>query len=113
MSAAVWAAFATGSTPRAQHAAIVAHENASLRMAAAHVPDGSAPTDTFFRGTHEIYFNDEPIEIIHVPSATSESRSDVPRSMMACTSARPWSPVATLSTNDLSIFRTSTGKRRR
>jgi glyoxylase-like metal-dependent hydrolase (beta-lactamase superfamily II) len=66
------AAFATGSTPRAQHAAIVAHENASLRMAAAHVPDGSAPTDTFFRGTHEIYFNDEPIEIIHVPSATSD-----------------------------------------
>jgi glyoxylase-like metal-dependent hydrolase (beta-lactamase superfamily II) len=66
------AAFATGAAPRAQRAAIVAHENASLRMAAAHVPDGSAPTDTFFRGTHEIYFNDEPIEIIHVPSATSD-----------------------------------------
>jgi len=66
------AAFATGTTPRAQRAAIVAHENASLRMAAAHTPDGSAPTDTFFRGTHEIYFNDEPIEVIHVPSATSD-----------------------------------------
>jgi cyclase len=66
------AAFATGSTPRAQRASIVAHENTSLRMAAAHVPDGSAPTDTFFRGTRELYFNDEPIEIIHVPSATSD-----------------------------------------
>ncbi|HVJ29445.1 MAG TPA: hypothetical protein VNA66_03980, partial [Gammaproteobacteria bacterium] len=28
--------------------------------------------DTFFRGTHELYFNDEPIEVIHVPSATSD-----------------------------------------
>ena len=33
---------------------------------------GIAPTDTFFRGTRELYFNDEPIEIIHVPAATSD-----------------------------------------
>jgi cyclase len=61
-----------GPTPAAQRAAIIAHENSSLRMAAAGVPDREAPTDTFFRGTRELYFNDEPIEIIHVPAATSD-----------------------------------------
>ncbi|MEO8465723.1 MAG: hypothetical protein ABI640_10315 [Gammaproteobacteria bacterium] len=73
-----------GPTPGAQRAAVIAHENASLRMAGAGVPDRDAPTDTFFRGTRELYFNDEPIEIIHVPSATSDGdvivffrRSDV------------------------------------
>jgi len=61
-----------GPTPVAQRAAIIAHENSSLRMASAGVPDRDAPTDTFFRGTRELYFNDEPIEIIHVPAATSD-----------------------------------------
>jgi cyclase len=36
------------------------------------VADADAPTDTFFRGTRELYFNDEPIEIVHVPAATSD-----------------------------------------
>ncbi|HVY63978.1 MAG TPA: hypothetical protein VHH11_04070 [Gammaproteobacteria bacterium] len=66
------AKLAAGPTPVAQRAAIIAHENSSLRMAAAGVPDREAPTDTFFRGTRELYFNDEPIEIIHVPAATSD-----------------------------------------
>jgi cyclase len=66
------AALAAGPTPRAQRAAIIAHENAALRMASADMPDGAAPTDTFFRGTRELFFNDEPIEVIHVPSATSD-----------------------------------------
>jgi cyclase len=61
-----------GPTTRAQRAAIIAHENASLRMAGAGVADSASPTDTFFRGTRELYFNDEPIEIIHVPAATSD-----------------------------------------
>jgi glyoxylase-like metal-dependent hydrolase (beta-lactamase superfamily II) len=61
-----------GPTPVAQRAAIIAHENSSLRMASAGVPDRDAPTDTFFRGTRELYFNDEPIEIIHVPAAASD-----------------------------------------
>ena len=34
--------------------------------------DRHSPTDTFFRGTRELYFNGEPIEIIHVPTATSD-----------------------------------------
>jgi glyoxylase-like metal-dependent hydrolase (beta-lactamase superfamily II) len=66
------AKLASGSTPTAQRAAVVAHENASLRIATAGLSDRHAPTDTFFRGTHELYFNDEPIEIIHVPAATSD-----------------------------------------
>ena len=66
------ALLAAGPTPTAQRAAIIAHENASLRMASANVPSGGTPTEAFFRGTRELYFNDEPIEIIHVPAATSD-----------------------------------------
>jgi glyoxylase-like metal-dependent hydrolase (beta-lactamase superfamily II) len=66
------AKLATGATPRAQRAAVIAHENTSLRIATAGLSDLHAPTDTFFRGTRELYFNGEPIEIIHVPSATSD-----------------------------------------
>ena len=66
------ATLGAGPAPRAQRAAVIAHENASLRMALADVPEGVAPTDTFFRGTRELYFNAEPIEIIHVPAATSD-----------------------------------------
>jgi glyoxylase-like metal-dependent hydrolase (beta-lactamase superfamily II) len=66
------AKLAVGRTPRAQRAAVIAHENASLRIAAADLSDLHAPTDVFFRGTRELYFNDEPIQIIHVPAATSD-----------------------------------------
>ncbi len=66
------AKFATGPTPTAQRAAIIAHENASLRIATAGLSDRHSPTDAFFRGTRELFFNDEPIEIIHVPAATSD-----------------------------------------
>ncbi|HUQ51745.1 MAG TPA: hypothetical protein VM692_05955 [Gammaproteobacteria bacterium] len=66
------ALLAAGPTPAAQRAAIIAHENASLRLASKDLPSGAAPTDTFFRGTRELYFNDEPIDIVHVPAATSD-----------------------------------------
>jgi glyoxylase-like metal-dependent hydrolase (beta-lactamase superfamily II) len=61
-----------GPTATAQRAAIVAHENSALRMTAAGVAGVALPSDVFYRGTREIYFNDEPIEVIHVPSATSD-----------------------------------------
>ena len=67
------ARFATGPTPMAQRAAVIAHENASLRIATAGLSDRHLPTDVFFRGTRELYFNGEPIEIIHVPNATSDA----------------------------------------
>jgi glyoxylase-like metal-dependent hydrolase (beta-lactamase superfamily II) len=66
------AKLASGPTPRAQRPAVIAHENASLRIASAGLSDRHSPTDTFFRGTRELFFNGEPIEIIHVPSATSD-----------------------------------------
>jgi glyoxylase-like metal-dependent hydrolase (beta-lactamase superfamily II) len=66
------AKLATGPTPRAQRAAVIAHENASLRIATAGLSDMHSPTDTFFRGTRELFFNGEPIEIVHVPNATSD-----------------------------------------
>lgn len=63
---------AAGPTPDAQRAAVFAHENTALRIAAGPSADRHSPTDTFFRGTRELYFNGEPIEIIHAPSATSD-----------------------------------------
>ncbi len=63
---------AAGPTPDAQRAAVFAHENTALRIAAGPLADRHSPTDTFFRGTRELYFNGEPIEIIHAPSATSD-----------------------------------------
>jgi cyclase len=67
------AKLATGPTPTAQRAAVIAHENAALRIASAGLSDRHAPTDTFFRGTRELFFNAEPIAIIHVPAATSDA----------------------------------------
>jgi cyclase len=66
------AALGAGPTPRAQRAAVITHENAALRIATSGLSDDVAPTETFFRGTRELYFNDEPIELIHVPDATSD-----------------------------------------
>jgi glyoxylase-like metal-dependent hydrolase (beta-lactamase superfamily II) len=64
---------ALGALPGVQRAAVIAHENASLRMVAAKLPEHDAPTDTFFRGTRELFFNGEPIDIIHVPEATTDA----------------------------------------
>ena len=61
-----------GATPAAQRAAIIAHENTSLRITKTGVSGLAIPSDVFFRGARELYFNDEPIEIIHVPSAYSD-----------------------------------------
>jgi glyoxylase-like metal-dependent hydrolase (beta-lactamase superfamily II) len=66
------AKLASGPTPRAQRAAVIAHENASLRIATAGLPERDAPTDTFFRGTRELFFNGEPIEVVHLPEAASD-----------------------------------------
>lgn len=67
-----------------QRAAILAHEGTGLRMAERGVVTAGLPSEFFYRGIRELYFNDEPIEIIHVPSAFSDGdvivffrRSDV------------------------------------
>jgi len=63
-------------------AQIVAHDNVLARMSA---PTGKQaatevaawPTQTFIKGKKDLYFNDEPIEIIHQPNATTDGDSIV------------------------------------
>jgi glyoxylase-like metal-dependent hydrolase (beta-lactamase superfamily II) len=75
--------FATGSGSRttiagtdADAARILAHENVLTRMSE---PPGASPfqsdlwpTETFFERRRTMYFNDEGIEIIHVPAAHTD-----------------------------------------
>jgi glyoxylase-like metal-dependent hydrolase (beta-lactamase superfamily II) len=58
--------------PQVQRAAIIAHENVGLRLTENKAPVSSLVMDTFFGGSKGIYFNGEPIEIIHVPSAHTD-----------------------------------------
>jgi glyoxylase-like metal-dependent hydrolase (beta-lactamase superfamily II) len=65
-------------------AAIVAHEAALLRAAAADVPLAAQPTETFYVPKVDFYFNDEPVEALYQPSAVDDTnvavhfrRSDV------------------------------------
>jgi cyclase len=63
-------------------AQIIAHDNVLTRMSA---PTGKQaatevaawPTQTFIKGKKDLYFNDEPIEIIHQPNATTDGDSIV------------------------------------
>jgi len=55
-----------------QRAAILTHENVGLRLAVAGEPAGSLVMDTFYGESKTIYFNDEAIEIISVPSAHTD-----------------------------------------
>jgi glyoxylase-like metal-dependent hydrolase (beta-lactamase superfamily II) len=66
--------------PEAAYAAIFAHENVGLRMAA--LPAGAAPlalgmlpTDPFFTPTLALWHNGESIQIIHVPAAHTDADS--------------------------------------
>lgn len=58
-----------------QRAAIVTHENVGLRLAETDAPAGYLVMDTFFGESKVIYFNGEPIEIIHVPAAHTDGDS--------------------------------------
>ena len=60
-----------------QRAAILTHENVGLRLAVAGAPAGSLVMDTYYGASKTIYFNDEAIEIIHVPSAHTDGDSVV------------------------------------
>jgi glyoxylase-like metal-dependent hydrolase (beta-lactamase superfamily II) len=59
--------------PQDQHAAVIAHENVPLHLNERNMSASSITMDTFFGDSKVIYFNDEPIEIIHVPSAHGDS----------------------------------------
>jgi glyoxylase-like metal-dependent hydrolase (beta-lactamase superfamily II) len=55
-------------------AAILAHENVLNRMVEADMPFAALPTETFFTPEYKLstYFNDEGIQIIHVPAASTD-----------------------------------------
>ncbi|HYR43769.1 MAG TPA: MBL fold metallo-hydrolase [Terriglobia bacterium] len=61
-------------------AQIIAHDNVLNRMSAPTgkqppTPEASWPTQTFLKGKKDLYFNDEPIEIIYQPNATTDGDS--------------------------------------
>jgi glyoxylase-like metal-dependent hydrolase (beta-lactamase superfamily II) len=61
-------------------AAILAHENVLKRMSAptgqqAPTVEAAWPTDTYFTKKKELFFNGEPIEILHQPSAHTDGDS--------------------------------------
>jgi cyclase len=66
-------------------AAIVAHEAALLRMSASEdTPVDAQPTETFYVSKYDLYFNGEPVVLMHQPGAIDDTnvavhfrRSDV------------------------------------
>jgi cyclase len=62
-------------------AAIVAHENVLLRLSSATgaqaIPSAGWPTSTFFGEQKKIFFNDEGIQVMHLPSAHTDGDSIV------------------------------------
>jgi cyclase len=58
----------------ANFAQIVAHENTGNRLADVKpaLPVHATPAETFFGAQHEMFFNDEAIQLIHVPRAHSD-----------------------------------------
>ncbi|HTA45528.1 MAG TPA: MBL fold metallo-hydrolase [Bryobacteraceae bacterium] len=66
----------------AEGAQIIAHQNILNRMSApsgsqAPIPSSAWPTDTFVGDEKAIYFNNEGVEIIHVPNAHTDGDSIV------------------------------------
>jgi glyoxylase-like metal-dependent hydrolase (beta-lactamase superfamily II) len=60
-----------------QRAAIIAHENVGLRLIENESEAGNLIMDTYYGSAKAIYFNGEPIEVIHVPAAHTDGDSIV------------------------------------
>lgn len=59
-------------------AAVIGHENLMLRMVLdADYDSGLQPTETFFVPRFDLYFNNEPIEVIHQPNAIDDTNAIV------------------------------------
>jgi glyoxylase-like metal-dependent hydrolase (beta-lactamase superfamily II) len=60
-------------------AAVLAHENVLNRMVAADMPFGALPTETFFTAEYKVstFFNEEGVQIVHVPNAATDGDSFV------------------------------------
>ncbi len=74
-SAANWLVINTPGTTNAQTVKIFAHDNIAARMN--HLPAPAWPTDTFFEGEREFYFNGEPVFMYHIPAAHTDGDSIV------------------------------------
>lgn len=63
----------------ANGAAVLAHENVLNRMVARDLPFEALPTETFFMPDYKIstFFNDEGVQIMHVPNGTTDGDSIV------------------------------------
>jgi glyoxylase-like metal-dependent hydrolase (beta-lactamase superfamily II) len=73
-----------GRTVNGNPAAIIAHENAALRMAKAGVPSSAQPFNTYFESMRDFPFNGEPVILYHNASTNTDTdtmvmfrRSDV------------------------------------
>ena len=60
-------------------AAVLAHENVLNRMVDRDMPFSSLPTETFFTAEYKVstFFNEEGVQIIHVPNAATDGDSFV------------------------------------
>jgi cyclase len=60
-------------------AAVLAHENVLNRMVAQDLPFGALPTETYFTADYRVstFFNEEGIQIVHVPNAATDGDSFV------------------------------------
>jgi glyoxylase-like metal-dependent hydrolase (beta-lactamase superfamily II) len=66
-----------GRTVNGNVAAIVAHENAALRMVTAGVPDAARPFNTFFEDRRDFPFNGEPVVFFHLGAANTDTQTMV------------------------------------
>jgi len=60
-------------------AAVLAHENVLNRMVGLDMPFGALPTETYFTADYKVstFFNEEGVQIFHVPNATTDGDSFV------------------------------------
>jgi glyoxylase-like metal-dependent hydrolase (beta-lactamase superfamily II) len=60
-------------------AAVLAHENVLNRMVDRDMPFAALPTETFFTAEYKVstFFNDEGVQIVHVPNAATDGDSFV------------------------------------
>jgi glyoxylase-like metal-dependent hydrolase (beta-lactamase superfamily II) len=79
--ATITGANVTGDLADAREGAqLIAHDNVLNRMSAptgkqSPTSEAAWPTQTFLKGKKDLYFNDEPIEIIYAPNATTDGDS--------------------------------------
>jgi glyoxylase-like metal-dependent hydrolase (beta-lactamase superfamily II) len=60
-------------------AAVLAHENVLNRMVSKDMPFGALPTETYFTEEYKVstFFNEEGVQIVHVPNAATDGDSFV------------------------------------